>query len=101
MADGTTTTIRAPRQMGKTSLLVRGVQDARKMGQQVVYIDLQRVNETYLSSLDGLLRYIADEITQRLNLMRPSSIACGPARAARRTNSVTSWSGRFCPRRKR
>ena len=68
MADGTTTTIRAPRQMGKTSLLVRGVKDARQMGQQVIYLDLQRVNESYLSSLDGLLRYIADEIAQRMNL---------------------------------
>ena len=68
LGDGTTTTIRAPRQMGKTSLLVRGVQDSRKVGQQVVYVDFQRVNETYLSSLDGLLRYVADEMALRLNL---------------------------------
>jgi hypothetical protein len=68
MGDGTTTTIRAPRQMGKTSLLARGVHAARSTGQHVVYLDFQRINQTYLSSLDSLLRYIADEIVLRLNV---------------------------------
>jgi serine/threonine protein kinase len=65
---GTTTTIRGPRQMGKTSLLVRGVHEARRHGQPVVYIDMQRVNQSYLASLDGLLRYFADEIAMRLSV---------------------------------
>lgn len=65
---GTTTTILASRQMGKTSLLVRGVREAREAKQQVVYIDFQRVNRTYLDSLDNLLRYFADEISARLHL---------------------------------
>jgi hypothetical protein len=68
LGTGTTTTIRAPRQMGKTSLLVRGVQEARKAGRAVVYLDLQKVAENYLASLDGVLRYMADEIALRLNL---------------------------------
>jgi len=68
LGDGTTTTIRAPRQMGKTSLLVRGVQAARKVGQQIVYVDLQRVDQSYLTSMDGLLKYLAEEFATRLDL---------------------------------
>lgn len=63
---GTTTTIMASRQMGKTSLLARGVRQARDAGQHVVYIDFQRVSQSYLSTLDNLLRYFADEIAMRL-----------------------------------
>lgn len=68
LANGTTTTIRAPRQMGKTSLLVRGVQHAREAGQGIVYVDFQKVDSQFLGSLDGLLRYLADEIAFRLKL---------------------------------
>jgi hypothetical protein len=64
---GSTTTIRAGRQMGKTSLLVRAVRKAKKSDYRVVYIDFQQINRTALSSLDHLLKYIADEINLRLS----------------------------------
>jgi hypothetical protein len=54
---GSTTTIRAGRQMGKTSLLVRAVRKAKKLDYRVVYIDFQQINRTALSSLDHLLKY--------------------------------------------
>lgn len=65
---GGTITIRAGRQMGKTSLLVRAANFAKKHGQQVVYVDFQQIKNEYRNSLDNLLRYLADEITLRLNL---------------------------------
>ena len=54
--------------MGKTSLLVRGANYAKTQGQRVVYTDFQQIKPEFRSSLDNLLRYLADEITFRLNL---------------------------------
>jgi hypothetical protein len=54
---GTTTTIRAPRQTGKSSLLIRGL--AQAQGSKVVSIDLQPVEEQYLESMDSFLHYFA------------------------------------------
>jgi hypothetical protein len=67
-AEGTTTTIRATRQTGKTSLLIRGVALAQNQGSRVVYIDLQTVEERYLESLDTFLRYFATIILTKLRL---------------------------------
>ena len=50
---GTTTTIRAPRQTGKSSLLIRGVAQAQSQGSKVVSIDLQPVEDQYLESMDS------------------------------------------------
>lgn len=66
--DGGTITIRAGRQMGKTSLLVRAAHFAKQQGQRVVYIDFQQIKSEFRNSLDNLLRYMADEINLRLNL---------------------------------
>ena len=65
---GTTTTIRAPRQTGKTSLLVRGLHHARESGENIVNIDVELIDRGYLRSLDGLLRYLAELITSALRL---------------------------------
>jgi len=43
---GALTTIRASRQKGKSSLLVRGVQHARQNGANIVTLDLQRLTVT-------------------------------------------------------
>ena len=68
MKRGTTTTIRAPRQSGKSSLLVRGIHSARQQGGKVVYLDLQRVDLAHLSSADNFLRYLATFVALRLGL---------------------------------
>ena len=65
---GTTTTISAERQTGKTSLLVRGMHHARQIGAQVVDIDMQIVGEEYLTSINDFLHYLADFIVSSLKL---------------------------------
>lgn len=65
---GTTTTIRAARQMGKTSLLVRGVEDARQRGAPIVFFDFQMIDPTYLQSLDVFLHYLALSIAADLKI---------------------------------
>jgi len=65
---GTTTTIRAARQTGKSSLLVRGIHHARQTGAQVVCLDLQRLDRDHLATPDVFLRYLAECIVRRLRL---------------------------------
>jgi hypothetical protein len=65
---GTTTTIRAARQTGKSSLLVRGVHHARQNGAKVVLLDLQRVDRDCLETPDGFLHYLAEFIVRKLRL---------------------------------
>lgn len=65
---GTTTTIRAARQTGKSSLLVRGLHHARENEAEIVCVDLQRVDRDYLEMPDVFLRYLADCIVRKLRL---------------------------------
>jgi serine/threonine protein kinase len=65
---GTTTTIRAPRQTGKTSLLIRGIHHARQSGAKVVFLDLQRFSSDRLLSLDVFLWEFAWSICDGLGL---------------------------------
>jgi serine/threonine protein kinase len=65
---GTTTTIRAARQTGKSSLLVRGVNYARQRGARVVSLDLQRIDADRLASPDLFLRDLAEFIVRKLRL---------------------------------
>jgi hypothetical protein len=65
---GSTTTIRAARQTGKSSLLIRGVQHARERGARVVYLDMARVDQEYLKKPELFLRYLAEFIVRELEL---------------------------------
>ncbi len=65
---GTLTTIRASRQKGKSSLLVRGVQHARRHGSQTITLDLQRVDSENLQSPADFLYYLAKFIIRKLRL---------------------------------
>ena len=67
---GSIATIRAPRQTGKSSLLIRGNQHARQQGAQVIHLDLQRVGYDCLDNLDTFLRYLANFIVRKLRLDR-------------------------------
>ena len=71
---GTTTTIRAPRQIGKSSLLVRGIYYARQRGARVVNLDLQRVNSERLARPELFLRDLAEFIVHKLGL-DPAEVA--------------------------
>jgi serine/threonine protein kinase len=65
---GTITTIRASRQTGKSSLLVRGVHHARQHGAKIVNFDLQRVAKDHLKTPDTFLHYLAEFIVRKLRL---------------------------------
>jgi len=65
---GTTTTIRAARQTGKSSLLARGLDRAREHNSKVVCLDLQCVDSDHLASPDIFLHCLAESIARRLRL---------------------------------
>ncbi len=65
---GTTTTIRAPRQTGKTSLLMRGLHYARQQNAEVVFLDVQSLGSEQLASLDLFLRELAVTFCDELEL---------------------------------
>jgi hypothetical protein len=65
---GTITTIRASRQTGKSSLLVRGAHHALQNGTKVVNIDIQRIDKEHLKTPDTFLRYLAEFIARKLRL---------------------------------
>ncbi|MDX1521881.1 MAG: AAA-like domain-containing protein, partial [Anaerolineae bacterium] len=65
---GTTTTIRASRQTGKSSLLVRGINHAKEHGAKIAMIDLQRMDTDRLTSPDMFLRDFAELILRKLRL---------------------------------
>jgi len=65
---GTTTTIRAPRQTGKTSLLMRGIHYARNEGAKIALIDIQSLGSEQLASADIFLQELAESICHELCL---------------------------------
>ncbi len=65
---GTTTIIRAPRQTGKTSLLVRGLYYAHQNGARNADLNMQSVASEDLTSLDSFLRFLAEFIADELEL---------------------------------
>ena len=65
---GVTVTIRAPRQTGKSSLLIRGVASAQMQGCKAVSIDLQPVEDSYFSNMDTFLHYFATVLVTKLRL---------------------------------
>lgn len=65
--------IKAPRQMGKTSLLSRTLDYAKKQGCQAAYLNLQSADAEFLDSLDKFLQWFCGSIAQELNL--PDNLA--------------------------
>jgi DNA-binding SARP family transcriptional activator len=59
--------VKGPRQVGKTSLLARGLEQARTRGMRVVKTDFQSYS-AQLESTDALFLAIADEMADRLGL---------------------------------
>jgi hypothetical protein len=60
--------LHGPRQIGKTSLLARGLKSLRQTGRKVVLIDFQAVNSEILQSLKSLYIHLASEIADQLAL---------------------------------
>ena len=65
---GSITTIRAPRQTGKSSLLIRGAHHARQQGATLINLDLQRLSRDDLATLDTFLHNMAQFMSRRLRL---------------------------------
>lgn len=65
---GSITTIRAPRQSGKSSLLVRGVHHAQQQQAKIINLDLQSADLDQMDNPDIFLRYLAEFIVRRLHL---------------------------------
>jgi hypothetical protein len=60
--------LRGARQVGKTSLLARGLQQARATGSRIILSDLQMLNEADLVSVETLFLALGDLIAYRLDL---------------------------------
>jgi hypothetical protein len=76
--------IRGARQMGKTSLLARGLQTVRQTGSRVVLPDFQKLNASDLASVEALFRTLGEWIADELEL----SVFPGDVWQARRGASV-------------
>jgi DNA-binding SARP family transcriptional activator len=60
--------IKGTRQVGKSSLLARGLQHARQTGARVVRTDFQMFNASHLVSAESLLLTLAQQIVEQLDL---------------------------------
>lgn len=60
--------IKAPRQMGKTSLMARILYNAEEQGYRSIPLSFQHAEQTIFSSLDQLLRWLCMKVARKLNL---------------------------------
>ncbi|RCJ20723.1 hypothetical protein A6S26_25725 [Nostoc sp. ATCC 43529] len=60
--------IKAPKKMGKSSLLNQMIAYAKEQDYQIVYLDFQEADEEVFSSLDKFLRWFCIYVTRQLNL---------------------------------
>ncbi len=65
--------IQGPRQMGKTSLLARGMHRARQSGMRVVRINLEKLNAEQLASPDSFLFALASATAIQLGISIPEA----------------------------
>jgi serine/threonine protein kinase len=71
--------VKGARQMGKTSLMARGLQEARKAGCKVVLTDFQKLNTAHLQSVEKFFLALAEAIADQLDLNVEPDI-CNPRR---------------------
>jgi hypothetical protein len=60
--------IKAPREMGKTSLLLRVLDSARRLGYRTVNLNLEQVDQDILNDLNQFLRWLCANATRQLQL---------------------------------
>lgn len=60
--------IKGARQMGKTSLLARGLQQARERGAKVALTDCQKLNRFHLESVQNFFFYLAESVAEQLDM---------------------------------
>ena len=60
--------IKAPRQMGKSSLMLRVLNHATQQGHRSAWLNLQSAGEKALENIDSLLRWLCSRISRKLGL---------------------------------
>lgn len=65
---GSLVRIKAPQEMGKTSLLLRGLDYAQGQEYRTVYLNLQQIDRAILSDLNRFLRWLSTNVSLELNL---------------------------------
>ena len=60
--------VKGARQIGKTSLLARGLYQARQNGARIILTDLQKLTDSQLESAETLFRTLAESICDQLSL---------------------------------
>lgn len=60
--------IKAPRQMGKSSLMQRVLDHAKKSGQKTAYLNFQSADAEYLDSIDLFLQWFCASVSDELGL---------------------------------
>ena len=60
--------VKGARQMGKTSLLARGLQQARQSGANVVWTDFQKLNAVQLEGVEPFLQALGEFLASQLKL---------------------------------
>jgi transcriptional regulator with XRE-family HTH domain len=60
--------IKAPREMGKTSLLLRVLDAAKRLGYHTVSLNLEQVDQAILSDLNQFLRWLCANTSRQLHL---------------------------------
>lgn len=67
--------VKGARQMGKTSLLARGLHQAREAGARVVLTDLQKLNVAELETADSFYRALAERLARQVRAAtRPEAV---------------------------
>lgn len=74
--------VKGASQTGKTSLLARGLQQARERGARIVLADLGLLNAAQLESAERLLRALAESFVEQLGLEADLDAAWGSAGGA-------------------
>ncbi|BAY87061.1 hypothetical protein NIES267_65720 [Calothrix parasitica NIES-267] len=71
--------VKAPKLMGKTSLLRRIISEGIKENYQGVYLDFGSVNKEVITNLDKFLRWLCSKVALELELDNQVEIAWNPA----------------------
>jgi serine/threonine protein kinase len=72
--------VKGARQMGKTSLLARGIQQARLAGAAVVLTDFQKLNAAHLESIENFFLALSEMIYDQLDVDTEPEDAWSPRR---------------------
>jgi hypothetical protein len=72
--------IKGARQMGKTSLMARGLQLARQNGDRVILTDFQKLSTQHLESTNSLFRLLVESIADQLDYVLDIDTIWNPKR---------------------